>query len=166
VILHGAFESHLNVFPTRAAVVLNLPVKCASGALARIADPDRIVRLAERDPTAACKSLADSLVPEQSNCMDWPDQLSKRIISDPDVDFGEWAERLGLAPQSLSRGFFRAYGVTPKRFRADQRALRAARAVEHWPGKGVSLAAELGFADQAHMIKAIRNIAGKPRDPK
>lgn len=162
VILHGPFESHQDAFTTRGAVVLNLSVPCEGSALARIADPDRIVRLAERDPVAACESLREMLVVETSHCTDWPDQLAQRIIRDPNVDLGEWARQFGLAPQSLSRGFCKAYGVSPKRFRADQRALRALRALETWQGSGASMAVELGFADQAHMIKAVKRIAGTP----
>jgi AraC-like DNA-binding protein len=156
VILHGPFESHANAFRTRGAVVLNLDVSCESGALARVDDPDLIVRLAERDTRAACEALAATLVIDSRRCADWPDLLSQRIIQDPDVDLGEWARQSGLAPPSLSRGFFRTYGVTPKRFRADQRALRAVRALGSWRGHGAKLAAELGFTDQAHMTKAIK----------
>lgn len=161
VILHGPYESHQDAFTTRGAVILNLPVHCKAGALARIADPDMVVRLAERDTVAACSSLLEGLVIETRHCTDWPDQLGQSIIRDPDVDLGEWARQSGLAPQSLSRGFCRAYGVTPKRFRADQRALKAVRALETWQGSGASLAVELGFTDQAHMINAIKRIAGK-----
>lgn len=156
VILHGAFESHANAFHTRGAVVLNLDVNCQGGELARVDDPDLIVRLAERDTRAACEALVEAIVIESRRCADWPDQLSQRIIQDPDVDLGEWARQSGLAPQSVSRGFFKAYGVTPKRFRADQRALRAVRALDSWRGRGAKLAAELGFSDQAHMTKAIK----------
>lgn len=156
VILHGAFESHANAFRSRGAVVLNLDVTCETGGLARVEDPDLIIRLAERDTRAACEALMATLVVESRRCTDWPDQLSQRIIEDPDVNLGEWAREHDLAPQSVSRGFSRIYGVTPKRFRADQRALRAVRAVNAWRGRGAKLAAELGFADQAHMAKAIK----------
>lgn len=156
VILHGAFESHANVFRSRGAVVLNLDVNCGHGGLGRINDPDLIVRMAERDRRAACEALMATLVMESRRCVDWPDELSERIIQDPDVNLTEWARATGLAPQSLSRGFHRAYGVSPKRFRADQRALRAARALNSWRGRGAKLAAELGFTDQAHMTKAIK----------
>jgi AraC-like DNA-binding protein len=156
VILHGAFEAHQNVFTTRGAVVLNLDVHCDSGALARVDDPDLIVRLAERDTRAACEALAETLVIQTARDVDWPDQLCLRIIHDPDVDLGEWARQRGLAPPSISRGFVKAYGVTPKRFRADQRAIRAARAFAAGRARGARLAADLGFTDQAHMCKAIK----------
>lgn len=167
VILHGPYESHQDAFSPRGAVVLNLRVNCEAGMLARIADPDAIVRLAERDQAVACSVLVKGLITENSHCADWPDKLGQRIIRDPDLDLGEWSKQFGLAPQSLSRGFRKAFGVTPKRFRAEQRALRALRALVWWPGTGASLALELGFADQAHMIKSVRNIVGKrPTDLK
>jgi AraC-like DNA-binding protein len=161
VILHSACEAHQNAFTSQGAVVLILPTDCEAGGLARVPDPDLIVRLAERDPPAACSVLMESLVMESSCCNDWPDELSQRIIRDPDVVLSEWAEQFGLTPQSLSRGFSRAFGVTPKRFRADQRALRALRALREWRGTGASLAVELGFFDQAHMSKSVRTLAVK-----
>lgn len=161
VILHAAFEAHSDAFAGRAAVVLNLPVRSALGSTGRIADPDLIVRLAERDTVAACSTLLESLVAEAPCCTDWPDQLGQCIIRDPTVALGKWADHFGIAPQSLSRGFVKAYGVTPKRFRADQRALRAIRMLAHWQGTGANLAATLGFTDQAHMIKAIKSISGR-----
>lgn len=164
VILHGPYESHQNVFTTRGAVVLNLDLRCETGALARVSDPDVIVRLAERDLRAACAALAEQLVLHTTRCTDWPDQLSQRIIQDPDVDLGAWAREAGLAPPSVSRGFVKVFGVTPKRFRAEQRALRAVRALDDWRGRGAGLAAELGFTDQAHMSKAIKALqAGTAR---
>lgn len=161
VILHGPYESHQNNFAASGAVVLNLPIDCQVGNLARVADLDAIVRLAERDQLEASQLLQESLIPDDTCCDDWPDQLSRQIIQDPDVQLGAWAEQCGLAPQTLSRGFYKAFGVTPKRFRAEQRTLRALRAMRRWQGTGASLAVELGFADQAHMIRSVRNASGK-----
>jgi AraC-like DNA-binding protein len=161
VILHGPYESHQNHFAASGAVVLNIPIRCEAGTLAKVADLDSIVRLAERDQLEASQLLQASLILDDTCCNDWPDQLGKRIIQDPDVQFGAWAEQFDLAPQTLSRGFYKAFGVTPKRFRAEQRTLRALRAIERWQGTGASLAVELGFADQAHMIRSVRKTSGK-----
>jgi len=162
VILHGPYESHQDAFTARGALVLNLPLPCDRGGLAAIADPDPIVRLAERDPIAACDALIEGLSLKAVHFTDWPDELASQLIRNPEVNLGAWARSIGLAPQSLSRGFRQVYGVTPKRFRAEQRALAAVRSLKRWSGAGAGLAAELGFADQAHMIKAVRMITGAP----
>ena len=161
VVLHGPYESHQDAFFARGARVLNLPVHCEGRSLARIADPDAIARLAERDLQAACDLLRASLIEDAADLGDWPDRLGQSLIADPDVDLGEWAAQHGLAPQSLSRGFRKAFGVTPKRFRAEQRVLCAVRALPGWRGTGAALAAELGFADQAHMTRSIGNLTGR-----
>ncbi|WP_043820590.1 helix-turn-helix transcriptional regulator, partial [Rubrivivax gelatinosus] len=63
------------------------------------------------------------------------------------------------APATLSRGFAAAYGVTPARYRAD---LRLARALERLTGPEplVQLALALGYADQAHLSRAVRAATG------
>lgn len=55
VIIHEAFEAHLNSFGSKGAEVLNLPlpeIDLQSSVLAH-PDPDRLARLAERDPVEA-----------------------------------------------------------------------------------------------------------------
>jgi hypothetical protein len=61
VIFHGRFEAHLDRFSQTGAAVLNLtlPVRysCTPG-VARVADPDGIVRVAER----SCLDAVDLLL--------------------------------------------------------------------------------------------------------
>lgn len=161
VVFHGAHEAHCNAFPTTGAVVLNLPVGFDRMPLARIANPDELVRLAERDVRAATDYLCATIMSDDARCDDWPSLLARRLIDSPDLDLTGWAMAHGLAPQSLSRGFRQIFGVTPKRFRAEQRALHAMRLAAAWRGRGAALAAELGFADQAHMSRSVRALAGK-----
>ncbi len=164
MILHGAFEAHQNVFTTRGAVVLNLDVHCDGGALARVADPDLVVRLAERDLRAACEALAETLVVETRRCADWPDELSRRIIEDPDVDLGEWARQHFLAPPSVTRGFFKAYGVTPKRFRADQRALQSRTGIRDRAGARREAGSRAGILRPGPHVPGRQGTQGNPSD--
>jgi AraC-like DNA-binding protein len=72
----------------------------------------------------------------------------------------QWAGRMGLDPASVSRGFARAYGVSPKRFRLEVRTRRALAALPAWPGSLADLAADQGFADQAHLARSVVAMTG------
>ncbi|WP_344292896.1 helix-turn-helix transcriptional regulator, partial [Streptomyces synnematoformans] len=72
------------------------------------------------------------------------------------------AAELGCSPHHLSRVFRAATGATLSRYR---NRLRAARALERLAGGERDLgglAAELGFADQAHMTHVVRAESGLP----
>ncbi len=73
---------------------------------------------------------------------------------------GSLAERAGLGPRRFGELFREAVGVSPKRWlrlRRFQRVLaRAADPALDWAG----LAAELGYADQPHLVREFRELAG------
>lgn len=172
VVLHGAYEAHRNEFAGVGAVVLDVPLAGgrADPWTGTVPDPDAVARLAERDLRGAAALLRETVCPVDVRLADWPDLLADVLATEPharasgvaasDVPLAEWASRLGLAPTSLSRGFRRAYGVSPKRFRLEQRAGRAARALPHWRGSLTDLAADVGFADQAHLTRAVLALTG------
>lgn len=163
VILHGAFEAHLDAFGAKGATVLNLPLGSPSRSGAgRIDDVDAIVRLAERDPIEASVRAQSDLCFKKPMLTDWPDQLAEALRDDPDLAIADWADNRGLAPGSVSRGFAKAYGVSPKRFRLEARALHAVRALAGWKGTLAALAAEHGFADQAHFARSAVALTGIP----
>lgn len=69
------------------------------------------------------------------------------------------AARAGFLPKTLVRRFEQQVGLTPKRFarvRRLQRILKAARKGSDWP----EIAAQCGFADQAHLIHDFRELTG------
>lgn len=161
VVFHGAYESHRNTFSAVGARVLDLDLVGQDFAVGSVADPDAIVRLAERDPLAAGKLLEESAAEQTTEPADWPDQLAQCLIDCPSLNLGEWARKHELAPQTLSSGFRKAFGVTPKQFRAEQRALHAHRSLPGWHATGAALDAELGFADQAHMTRSVVALTGQ-----
>lgn len=163
-VVHGAYESHGNAFGGAGARVLNLPAFGAAVGepLGHVDDADAIVRLAERDVGAAAALLGRTFRPSAVRLNDWPDLLATALAADPNLGLTDWAEAMGLAPQSLSRGFRQAYGVSPKRYRLELRALQALRRLPAWQGSMATLAAEMGFADQAHMTHAIVALTGQP----
>jgi AraC-like DNA-binding protein len=72
------------------------------------------------------------------------------------------AERLGASPYRLSRAFSRELGVPLTRYRNRVRVGRALDRLEAGDTDGARLAAELGFADQAHLCRTVREHAGHP----
>jgi AraC-like DNA-binding protein len=72
------------------------------------------------------------------------------------------ADRTGWSPRQLQRMFADAVGVGPKwviaRYRLLEAAERARDAAPDWAG----MAAELGFSDQAHLVRTFTEILGVP----
>ncbi len=163
VLIHRPYEAHLDLLSTRGADLLNLPLTedFPSVGRIRIEDPDRVARLAERDPFAAAQAAVAShqVMAGES---DWPDLLAAELRGRRRLAIGDWARRHGLTPEAVSRGFRKAYGTTPIRYRAEARARRAWHAVATTERPLVELAFELGFADQAHMTRAFREVTGRP----
>lgn len=160
VAIHEVFGGHRNGVGLRGAVVLNLPANGLSGGFARVADPDALVRLAERDPTAAALMLRESLQPITADLTDWPDDLARALAEEPQVSLADWARTRGLAAETLSRGFQRVFGISPKRFRFELRARRALRGLTDSDAPLAFVALDAGFADQAHMGHAIIEFTG------
>jgi AraC-like DNA-binding protein len=165
MLLHGAFDSHLNRFPAAGARILNLTVPDGiepETGLARPADADKAVRLAECDPAAAARLLLDGASAKPPRILDWPDLLARALTLDPALGIGDWARRQGLAEATVSRGFRQVYGISPSAFRAEVRARAAWRRITGYGRQLADLAFELGFADQAHMSRAVRAVTGLP----
>ena len=75
-------------------------------------------------------------------------------------DVREIAERLGLSERQLHRRSLAAFGYGPKtlaRIRRLQRALAVPA-----PVGGAAVAAAAGYADQAHLTREVRALAGVP----
>lgn len=161
VIVHEPFDAHADAFTGRRSVVLNLPFLPGLDALGRVDDADEAARLAERDPWAAARWVALNMAPGRERCADWPDLLAEALSGEAEIGLAEWARGVGVRPQSLSRGFRQAYGVSPKRYRLEQRVRAALRRLPGWRGTLAALAAEAGFADQAHLTRAVAAITGR-----
>ncbi|MEU4443548.1 helix-turn-helix domain-containing protein [Actinosynnema sp. NPDC050801] len=70
------------------------------------------------------------------------------------------AESLGVSPYRLSRAFSREVGVSLTRFRNRVRVGRAVERLEAGEVDLAGLAVDLGFADQAHMTRTVREHLG------
>lgn len=168
VLFHGPFSAHLDYVSPRRTVVLDLPlpfVTQAHPAKCRVADPDALVRLAARDATAALEQLFDASQQAASPPMDLPDLLAEALRSDAPPRISQWAEESGYSREHLSRQFHIAYGVAPARYRAEALARRAWRMISEENESFASIAAALGYADQAHMARSIKTNTGRtPRE--
>ena len=163
VVVHGRWTAHFDHFGNRGARVLNLPaIPGLTPGAGTIADVDAVARIAERDPIAAAEQVRAHWRPDVGVCNDWPDLLAAVLRVDPDMPLTPWARHMKLDPASVSRGFARAYGVSPKRFRLEVRTRRAIAALEDWRGSLADLAADHGFADQAHLTRSVGTMTGVP----
>jgi AraC-like DNA-binding protein len=114
---------------------------------------------AATDPATALEELALYQAAE----VDPPDPLLRQVVRALDAgdQVAATADRLGLGARQLHRRSLSAFGYGPKtlaRILRLQRALALARA-------GVALAdtaARTGFADQAHLARDVRELAGTP----
>lgn len=68
---------------------------------------------------------------------------------------------LGVSPYRLSRAFTAVLGVSLTRYRNRVRVGRAVDRIEGGQRDLAALAAELGFADQAHLTRTVRQHAGR-----
>jgi AraC-like DNA-binding protein len=161
VVVHQAFEAHLNRTPGAGARVLNLPLPPGPlPAFGQVDDLDGLARTALRDPHEAAAMLAETIRPAAAAPADWPDLLAAALAGGDARRLGDWAVAFGLTPEHLSRGFGRVFGVTPQRFRLEART-RAVLANLSGPDTLAEVAAAHGFADQAHMTRNVRAVTGR-----
>lgn len=164
VLLHEAFDAHLNCFQSRGAQILNLVLADmpAGSGIGRVANPDAISRAAERDGADAGIQLRAQLREIQRISYDWPDELARDLLADPNCRLDDWARAHCLAAETVSRGFGKVFGVTPASFRLEARARRAFAMIKNSEAPLATIAAITGFSDQAHMSRAVLALTGAP----
>jgi AraC-like DNA-binding protein len=165
LILHGAFEAHLNRYDSGGADVLDLALpswmECPYP-VATVPDADEVVRTAERDPQQAVELIFSVMKRADRRAKDWPQGLADTIQLNPHIKIDEWAREHGLADATVSRGFYKAFGVTPSAFRARHRARTAFRLTIAGREMLSQVALQAGFCDQAHMTRAVHAMTGRP----
>lgn len=88
------------------------------------------------------------------------DDVRQAIHDDPRRSLGELAALVGLSPYHLSRTFRRTCGLTISRYRTRLRVRRALERFADGERDIGRLAADLGFADQAHLTRVMRGETG------
>jgi AraC-like DNA-binding protein len=163
VVFHRAFEAHADIISSSGAELVNLPFARAYyvTSFARIADADEIVRQAERDVAAAGELLLLRAEPLGPEMLDWTDELAQDLREGVNIELRDWARRHGMAPETVSRGFRKAFGISPKRFRFEARIRAALRRLSASSESVTTIAADTGFADLAHLCRSVSEITGK-----
>jgi AraC-like DNA-binding protein len=166
VLIHPAMDCHANQMISAGVKLIRLewPDVTGVGGLYHLGDVDELARVAEKDVRAASLLLQSTLrnkchrSPGQRN--DWPDLLLSDFGRNACTEIGTWAEVNGLARETVSRGFVAAYGAAPSILRAELRAREAWLRITRGSDRLSSIAADTGFADQAHMTRWIHRISG------
>ncbi|HET9406382.1 MAG TPA: helix-turn-helix transcriptional regulator [Candidatus Sulfotelmatobacter sp.] len=164
VVLHEAFEAHLDRFPASGAVILNLSFRSQyafRSGIARVNDPDAIVRLVEKGDWEAAALLLWSAETKHPDIQDWPDELATSLVQNASVNLSDWSGAKGIPPWDLSRSFARVFGISPSSFRATARTRQAWRAIRTTDTPLSAIAADCGFADQAHMTRSVKTMTGR-----
>jgi AraC-like DNA-binding protein len=165
VLFHDAFEGHLNRFGSNGATILNLPVhpECSvKRGLRRVDDPDRVIRLAEKNWQDAVEFLLSVATVVEPQPNDWPEELAITLSQSPSLKLSKWAEEKALRPWAVSRGFYQVFGISPESYRGRVRARLALRLIQQTEMPMTAVATELGFSDQAHMSRSIKRLTGFP----
>ncbi|HEX5354326.1 MAG TPA: helix-turn-helix domain-containing protein [Rhodanobacteraceae bacterium] len=164
--MHPELDAHENHRVSSSVKLIRLPWldRSGMGGLYRLMNMDELVRITEKDVREASEWLTNAICREPSipsgKRNDWPDKLVADLGCDAALPLGDWARAHGLTPETLSRGFFKAYGVAPKVFRAEIKTKVAWFRITHAHDRLCAIATETGFADQAHMTRWIHRITG------
>lgn len=161
VVSHPAFDAHQNQLIGRAWV-LNLPLDLLTNlpSVFRVADPDALEKAWRKDLLEAATLLQPHALAVPL-AEDWPDLLAAALKADPRLNLGDWARAHGLARATVSRGFAGVFGVTPSQYRFEQKTRLAWRRLTTDATPLAALAQDCGFADQAHMSRAVRTATGR-----
>ena len=164
VILHESFEAHLDRFSKAGAEILNLSLPARYNfrpGITKIRDVDTIVRVAEKCASEAAALLVVSTELLKPRFIDWPDELAVSLAEDPSLRISHWREAKGISGWDLSRGFGKVFGTSPRAFRARARARKALREIRTGTTPLAAIAAQCGFADQAHMTRSVKMVTGR-----
>jgi AraC-like DNA-binding protein len=168
VLIHAALDCHANQMVSAGLKLIRLDWLDTSGmgGLYHLDDVDELARTAEKDVTAAThllkRALRERCLPSLGQKNDWPDRLLADLAKNVSTEIGVWAEVNGLARETVSRGFAAAYGIAPSIVRAELRARSAWLRITRGSDGLCRIAAETGFADQAHMTRWIHRMTGAP----
>ncbi|HEX4269015.1 MAG TPA: AraC family transcriptional regulator [Steroidobacteraceae bacterium] len=168
VLIHPDLDTHANHEVSATVSLIRLPWldRDGSGRLRHMNRLDEFVRVAERDVQEASALLVEILDGGPPGCPgeqnDWPDRLAGDLGRNPSMSLGTWADCHGLARETVSRGFSKAYGIAPEVFRAELRTKAAWFRITRESERLGLIATETGFADQAHMSRWVHRLTGLP----
>ncbi|HEY5761012.1 MAG TPA: helix-turn-helix domain-containing protein [Steroidobacter sp.] len=162
VLLHLPFERHANHVATDGARVVNIPVSLGEALhlrSMRSADPEQTLRAISQG-----QSIVDALAGGEPGPFHWLDEeadaLALGLTHGDEQSFETFAAEHGIAGRTLRRRFEHLYGISAAKFRARARARSAWREILTSTATFATIACNLGFADQAHMCRAVATLTG------
>lgn len=165
LLVQPTLDCHANRALSEHVRVLRLPWRFepGTGGVHALRDLDAVVRAAQRSPDEALALIEREVALSASRAArdgDWEDELAQQIVAGLVGELRDWARANAIAPETVSRGFRRRFGVTPSRFRLEWRTRAACLRLASRAGALRDIAAETGFADQAHMSRCVLDMTG------
>jgi AraC-like DNA-binding protein len=141
-------------------IVFSLGTFVPAMPLARLVD--RVVTLPAATPSSVWLDGSRWEIPTAGNADVFVDRLVRQglVLRDPVVAESLQADVDGVSTRTLQRRVARATGLTRRTIRQIERAEKAVEAL----GRGVSphdAALQLGYADQAHLIRSLQRFIGQ-----
>ncbi|GAB3019528.1 hypothetical protein GCM10027098_13240 [Bowmanella dokdonensis] len=163
VLIHAPFSFHMDRIHFTPTEVLNLPLHLTEslrGGFWRVENVDMVVQEAEKDPVQAVARLMETIQPADAGESDQIDELAHQLCQSDAPAIGAWSRHQGIRRETVFRQFQAAYGVNPTQYRIESRTRQAwlATLTSATPLAEISL--NCGFADQAHMSRAIKRLTG------
>jgi AraC-like DNA-binding protein len=131
-------------------------------------DADAVrAQVRQAEGAAAAAALVDAvlapLCPAPDPAVDRADELVRLVDAEPGIRRVEdLAARLATTPRSLQRFCAEWIGVGPKELVRWARLHEAAGRAAAGPVDWAALATELGYADQAHLVRDFARVVGEP----
>jgi AraC-like DNA-binding protein len=167
LLIQPTLDAHANRMPARfqGATILRLPWGDVDGVggVFELPDLDAVVRAAERDLVEAARVVRAQWLQNptpRTAANDLPDRLATDLVARRVASLARWADQLGVARETVSRAFSAAFGVPARRFRAELNARAAWLRIVRTRDSLAHIAAAIGFADQAHMTRSVRDLTG------
>jgi AraC-like DNA-binding protein len=164
VVIHSPFSAHADHVGATGAVVVNLPLSVADSLTLRtgvVADPEDVLRRYTEDPSSLGETLRASTTP-LAMLDDLPDRFAAALERPDAARITDWAATNAVSSRTITRHFTAAFGIAPASYRWRAKVRAAWRLLVTTDLPLVTVAHELGFADQAHMSRSIRRLTGRP----
>jgi len=159
----GAFRCFVDA-PVSSLAGRRRPLRDVFGPAARSLESRALSCADDRDAIAALEAFLLARGPR----LDDGARLAARIVARSEADravtrVADLASEFGVGVRALQRLFGDYVGASPKQVIVTHRLLDAAfRATSERDPDWAGLALELGFADQAHLIREFKKLVGRP----
>lgn len=157
----------VRLLPWEAARLVGLPASELRGVCVELRDvwgdvaDDHLERVLGAADVAGARARLAATVPSE-RAQTAPSFVLAAVATidrDPSVRVGDLADHLGVGTRRLRRAFLRWVGLSPKTY-ARVRRVRRAMELRRADGDWVRVALDAGFADQPHLAREFRRVAG------